>query len=92
MNQQMHSSVADFKVIDEKLIHIEGSLNKLGRTLDIVQAETISIKQAPRAIIDRVGKLEETVKYIQEDTEDYVREYDKRESTIESLDNNGKII
>lgn len=88
IGSEVKSLKAAFTIFDEKLICVEGNLSKLERTVDKVQAETINIKQATGVVKDRVGKLEGIVRLVQEDVEDFGREYDELESTVESLDNN----
>lgn len=76
---------ADFEVLDERLLRIEGNL-KLEWTVDKLQAETINTKQTITGVEERVWKLEGSVKYLQEDVEDF-RMYDELERRVESLDN-----
>lgn len=51
-----------------------------------MQADTITIKQATGGVTNRVGKFEGTIQHIQEDVEDFGREYDELGNTVESLD------
>lgn len=66
-------------------MRIEDNLNKLERTVDKLQVETINTKHNCGC----GGKSWEigSVKYLQEDVEDFGKEYDELERTVESLDN-----
>lgn len=70
---------AVFKFIDKRLMRIEENLNKFEWTVDKLQAETINIKQTIGAMEDLGEKLEGSVKYLQDNVEEFGKEYDELE-------------
>lgn len=56
--------------------------------MDKLQVESINVQKSIRGVEEKIGEVEGSMKYLQEDVEDFGKDYDELERVVENLDNN----